>query len=85
MNIYIIQKYINKMTKQDVYLYALKKGLTLNDNEVDKTYNYIKNHYKEYFSGKLTKEQILNDSEEVFTKENFQKFTNFYNEYKDKI
>ena len=85
MNIYIIQKYINKMTKQDVYFYALKKGLTLNDNEVDKTYNYIKNHYKEYFSGKLTKEQILNDSEEVFTKENFQKFTNFYNEYKDKI
>ena len=85
MNIYIIQKYINKMTKQDVYFYALKKGLTLNDNEVDKTYNYIKNHYKEYFSGKLTKEQILNDSEEVFTKENFQKFTSFYNEYKDKI
>lgn len=85
MNIYIIQKYINKMTKQDVYFYALKKGLTLNDNEVDKTYNYIKNHYKEYFSGKLTKEQILNDSEEVFTKENFRKFTNFYNEYKDKI
>lgn len=85
MNIYIIQKYINKMTKQDVYLYALKKGLTLNDNEVDKTYNYIKNHYKEYFSGKLTKEQILNDAQEVFTKENFQKFTSFYNEYKDKI
>lgn len=85
MNTYIIQKYINKMTKKDVYSYALKKGLILNETEVIKTYDYIKNNYKDYFNNKLPKEKILNDAKSTFTEENYQKFKTLYNEYKDKI
>ena len=85
MNTYIIQKYINKMTKKDVYSYALKKGLILNETEVIKTYDYIKNNYKDYFNNKLPKEKILNDAKSNFTEENYQKFKTLYNEYKDKI
>lgn len=85
MNRYIIQKYINKMTKKDVYSYALKKGLILNETEVIKTYDYIKNNYKDYFNNKLPKEKILNDAKSTFTEENYQKFKTLYNEYKDKI
>lgn len=73
------------MTKKDVYLFALKKNLTLNDNEVTKTYNYIKNNYKNYFNGNLNKEKILKDAKSIFTNENYKKFTILYNEYKDKI
>ena len=85
MNTYIIQKYINKMTKKDVYAYALKKGLILNETEVTKTYNYIKNNYKDYFNNNLPKEKLLNDAKSTFTGENNQKFKTLYNEYKDKI
>ena len=85
MNTYIIQKYINKMTKKDIYSYALKKGLTLNETEIDKTYNYIKDNYKDYFNNNLYDEKILNDAKLIFTEENYKKFKILYDEYKNKI
>ena len=45
MNIYLISEYVNRMQKQDVNNFAIKQGITLDNEELDIIYNYIKNNY----------------------------------------
>ena len=46
MNIYLISEYVNRMQKQDVNNFALKQGITLDNEELDIIYNYIKNVFR---------------------------------------
>ena len=45
MNIYLISEYVNRMQKQDVNNFAIKQGITLDNEELDIIYNYIKNNF----------------------------------------
>ena len=51
MNIYLISEYVNRMQKQDVNNFAIKQGITLDNEELDIIYNYIKNNYKTLIYG----------------------------------
>ena len=61
MNIYLISEYVNRMQKQDVNNFAIKQGITLDNEELDIIYNNIKNNYKTLIYGnpKLIVEVII--------------------------
>ena len=42
----MITEYINKLKKEDINNYAQKQGITLDKEELDIVYNYIKTNYK---------------------------------------
>lgn len=43
---YLIEAYVNKLTKQDILNFALKNNLNVTNEELDFVYNFIKYNYK---------------------------------------
>ena len=83
MNIYLISEYVNRMQKQDVNNFALKQGITLDNEELDIIYNYIKNNYKTLIYGnpKVILEEIKYQVKHLTNN----KIENLYMQFKDKI
>ena len=83
MNIYLISEYVNRMQKQDVNNFALKQGITLDNEELDIIYNYIKNNYKTliYSNPKVILEEIKYQVKPL----TYNKIENLYIRFKDKI
>lgn len=48
----MIESYINKLTKHDVNSFAIKNNINLTSSELDFTYTFIKNNYKEVLNNK---------------------------------
>ena len=45
MNIYLISEYVNRLRKSDIIYYAEKQGISLDKEEVELIYDYIKKDY----------------------------------------
>ena len=43
---YLIEAYVNKLTKQDILNFASKNNLNVTNEELDFVYNFIKYNYK---------------------------------------
>ena len=78
----IIERYINKMTKEDINNFAISKNIYLSEQELDYTYDFIKKNYKTM----LTSPKLFNIERYRgnFTEENFRKITKVYQEYAQK-
>ena len=74
MNIYLISEYVNRMQKQDVNNFAIKQGITLDNEELDIIYIYIKNP-------KVILEEIKYQVKPL----TYNKIENLYMQFKDKI
>lgn len=83
MNILLISKYINKLTKDDIKTFAYNKGILLEEYEIDIIYFYIKKYYKEFLQGNDL--LILNKLKKEINKNTYNHIINLYNEYKRKI
>ena len=83
MNILLISKYINKLTKDDIKTFAYNKGILLEEYEIDIIYFYIKKYYKEFLQGNDL--LILNKLKKEISKNTYNHIINLYNEYKRKI
>ena len=83
MNIYLISEYVNRMQKQDVNNFALKQGITLDNEELDIIYNYIKNNYKTLIYG--NPKVILEEIKYQVKPLTYNKIENLYMQFKDKI
>lgn len=42
----IIERYMNKLTKQDVFGFARKNNIFLNEDELDFTYKFVKKNWQ---------------------------------------
>ena len=78
----IIERFISRMTKEDINNFAISKDINLSENELDFTYNFVKKNYKEM----LDNPQLfdINRYQNNYTKENFNKIVKVYNEYFNK-
>ena len=78
----LIERYITKMTKEDIKNFAIKKNIELSDEELEFTYTFIKKNYKNILSNPklLDLERYKNN----YTKENFSKITKVFQEYSQK-
>lgn len=75
----IIDLYVNNLRKEDISLFAQKNDINLNDNELDFTYNFIKNNYKEAIKNKDTFN--LSAYKDKFSEENFVKIEKLLTKY----
>ncbi len=78
----IIEKFINKMSIDDVNNFALSKNIHLSNDELIWTYNFIKKNYKNYFSN--PKAFNIDLYKNNYSKENFNKIVKVFNEYSQK-
>lgn len=77
----IIKNYINNLTKEDIYNFAYKNNITLNDHEL----NYIFKIIKEKKSDILyNPEPIFKDLKNNINPSNYSKITSLYLIYKNK-
>ena len=83
MNKYIIQKYINKLTKQDIINYSSNEKIQLSQKEIDIIYEYIKTRYLDFLSGK--QDIILKELKSKLNIKTYQKIEELYQQYKNKI
>ena len=61
MNLIFIERIIQKINKEDIYNYSLNEGITLNNEELNTIYTYLKNYYKEFLYNKNIREKLLNE------------------------
>lgn len=83
MNYFIIEKYIKKLTKQDIINYLNTQNITIPQKEINIIYDYIKNKYKDYIKG--NKEQLLKEIKTKVSPTTYQIIENYHNQYKNKI
>lgn len=83
MNRFIIKKYINKLTKQDIINYTYKQNIELSTKEIDIIYYYIKNKYNEFLNG--NEQNILKELKQKVSPKTYQILEEYYNTYKNKI
>lgn len=78
----LIERYINKMTKEDVKNFAINKNINLSNEELDFTYDFVKKNYKNF----LANPKVFNIEryKNNYTEENFSKITKVYQEYSQK-
>ncbi len=75
----IIERYINKMTKEDIRSFAINKNINLSEQELDFTYDFVKKNYKSFFQN--PKVFNINRYKDNYSQENFSKITKVYQEY----
>jgi len=75
----LIERYINKLTKDDIKRFSISKNILLSEEELNFTYEFIKKNYKEMLNN--PKLFNLERYKNKYTKENFSKITKVYHEY----
>ena len=78
----IIERFIMRMSKDDINNFAISKNINLSDSELEFTYNFLKKNYKEMLSN--PKLFDINRYQNNYTKENFNKIAKVYQEYFNK-
>ena len=79
----IIEKYMNKLTINDVNNFALSKGCTLSEDELNFTYSFIKKNWQ-----KIIKNPNLFNIDQYknhYTEQNFIKIKKVFQEYFQKF
>ncbi len=79
MNIFL-RNYIEKITEQDIYNYALKEGIVLLNDESKIIYTYIKNYWQVLLSDDST--FIFEELKEKLRPETYNKVVELYSKYK---
>lgn len=74
----LIKKYINKLTIEDIKIYALTQNEKLNTEEATIIFNHIKKYYLELLNKDTSSFNILKQN---LRKELFNKIVSLYNEY----
>ena len=83
MNILIIEKYIKKLTKQDIINYTTKQNISLTESEINIIYNYIKTKYKDFLNG--NEKKLLSEIKQKVKPTTYKKIEQLYNLYQNKI
>ena len=83
MNRFIIKKYINKITKDDIVRYAYKQNINISDRDVQVIYYYIKHKSYYFFDGHY--DLIMDEIKDKVSPIVYQKIIELYDEYKNKI
>ena len=78
----IIKEYINKLNINDIKKYAYNNNISLNDNETNYLYNFIKNRWRELYRKKdITILYKLKDNINI---DAYNHIITLFNKYKNK-
>ena len=79
----IIEKYMNKLTVDDVNKFALSKNCNLSEEELNFTFVFIKKNWREILSNPAVFD--INRYKNHYSPENFRKIKQVYTEYFQKF
>ncbi len=75
----IIERYINRMNKDDIREFANSKNINLSEEELNFTYEFVKKNYQKVLSNpKLFNIERYKNN---YTEENFRKISKVWQEY----
>lgn len=81
MHKFLISKYINKLSKEDINTFALHNDIFLNNIELDIVYKHVKNNWKNFLYDSPT--PIFNDLKKYLSSTNYKKSIKLYHKYYD--
>ena len=83
MNIYLINEYVKRLTKEDIAKFSKSQGIILEEQELNTIYTYIKKYYKTFIYG--NPRPILDELKHKVKPMTYNKIETLYKEFKDKI
>lgn len=83
MNIYLLEQYVKRLKKEDIYNFALKEGVTLEDYELDVIFNHVKKDYKTVIYGNAR--SVLEEFKTEVKPLTYSKIENLYERFKNRI
>ena len=78
----LIERYMKRITKEEINNFALSKNINLNEDELDFTYSFIKKNWDKI----LSNPNLLNLEryKSIYSNENFKKINELVKEYYSK-
>jgi hypothetical protein len=83
MNDYLLQSYIERISKDDIYTFAQSKGITLENDEVDIISDYLKCHWRTFYYG--NPRELLNELKSKLSPNTYYKIESLYIQAKEKL
>ncbi|MFA5408784.1 MAG: hypothetical protein WC343_08460 [Bacilli bacterium] len=83
MNDYLLQIYIERLSKDDIKTFAKSKGITLESRELDITFEYLKNHWRTFYYG--NPKPLLEELKTKLKDETYCKIEALYMQAKEKL
>ena len=77
-----IKKYIDKISISDINSFSLKNNISLNNNELNLIYKYVKNDWKTIIYGNYT--VILNDLKNKIDSNKYNQIEQLFYKFKSK-
>ena len=78
----LIERFINKMSVEDIRNFATSKNINLSDAELNFTYDFVKKNYKNVLAN--PKLFNLDRYKNNYTEENYHKISKVWQEYSQK-
>ena len=79
----LIRNYVSKLTHNDIYNFALKQNIKLENDEINIIYNYIKNDWETIVFGNPTK--LFDEFKSKVNNNTYNKAMELFQKYKNKI
>ena len=83
MNMYLVEEYVKRLTKEDVIKFSESQGIILEETELNTIYDYIKKDYKTILYGNAR--SVLDELKQKVKPLTYQKIETLYIKFKDKI
>jgi len=83
MKEFLIQEYIKKLTNEDIKNFAKKEGISINDEETNIIYNYIKEYWRTLLHG--NPKGILQELKLKLNEDSYTKIEKLYEQFKNRI
>jgi hypothetical protein len=83
INDYLLQIYIEKISKEDINAFAIKQGVTLEPYELDIIYDYLKEYWRTFYYG--NPKPLLEELKSKLKKETYSKIETLYIQAKEKL
>lgn len=83
MNDFIIQKYINNITINNIIEYAKKEGIILSNNDAKTIHEYLNKYWKVFYYGDPT--NLFIELKQKLERDTYKKLVELYKQAKEKI
>ena len=83
INDYLLQVYIQKISKDDINSFAKQQGITLDDEELDIIYDYLKKHWRTFYYG--NPKELLEELKTKLSSDTYYKIESLYMQAKEKL
>lgn len=83
MNDYLLQLYIERLTKDDIDNFAKTSGITLESDELDVIYNYLKCYWRTFYYG--NPKELLEELKTKLSLDTYSKIEALYIQAREKL